>query len=253
MQKRVLIRRLICFTKKRFFPVLFFCFWFESQVAAGDKKIDKPEPSPQTINQLTQETAEDKKFEKARTSLKKVFQGYQYSSLIIPVKQEVFLSIIKTGLVSKGSIFLQNEKFRLDLKGKPSSRALFDGLFLWHQPDLAEKVVFKLKKPAEIQMLNHFFLKDKFFDNFKIVDFKSNNRFLFYHLKPKKEIRDLKEVFMKTDAKIVLELRFVWKNSNSWQKYSFLKPVIKKNPEALFKWNPTGFRILEKASLSSSP
>ena len=230
MEIQTLIRKLICFIKKSFFFALFFCFWLESQEISGDKKNDK----------------------EAQTSLKKVFQGYRSSSLVIPVKQEVFLSIIKTALVSRGFIFLQNEKFRLDLKGKPSSRVLFDGLVLWYQPDLAEKVVFKLNKPAETQMLSYFFLKDNFFDKFKIIDFRSNNGFLFYHLQPKREISDLKEIFMKTDTTTVLELRFVWNNSNSWQKYSLLKPVIKKNPEAFFKWNSTGFRILERADLNDS-
>lgn len=148
--------------------------------------------------------------------------------------------------MSEGHLFLKRQKFRLELKGNPSSLSIFDGDFLWHQPDLKEKLVFRIKKQSEIQRLSSFFESQALFESFKLKDFVQRKPLSFYHFQPVQKIQGLKEVFMKTDQKRILEMRFTWEDLNTWQKYTFSKPIVKSNPATLFKWNQTGYRILEK-------
>ncbi|MBC6414815.1 MAG: outer membrane lipoprotein carrier protein LolA [Bdellovibrionales bacterium] len=195
----------------------------------------------------SEEKLKDKNLVQAHQNLEKIFQNYQSPSLAIPIQQDIFLSMLKTDLTSQGFLFLNPEKFRLELNGKPSSLVIFDGSFLWYQPDLKEKVVFKLKNPIEIQMLNSFFLKNLFFKKFEIVDFRKNSKHFFYQLKPKQQINNLKDIFMKTNKKTILEIQIRWKDLNTWQKYTLSKPLVRKIPERFFNWViTTNFRVLEK-------
>ena len=190
--------------------------------------------------------AAERDFSSAKKSLENLLQNYSASSLVIPLQQDIFLSILKTNLTSEGRLFLKDQKFRLELKGNPSSLSLYDGFFFWHQPDLKEKLVFRIKKPSDIQNLSSFFSADSFFNRFEMTDFVSRQKFRIYQFKPKKEIKGLKKVFMKTNQKWILEMRFIWEELNTWQKYTFSKPVIKENPSSLFEWTQKGYRILEK-------
>ena len=188
----------------------------------------------------------EKDFSLARKSLLKVLQNYQADSLMIPLKQEVFLSILKTNLTSEGAIFLQGDKFRMNLKGKPSSLTIFDGTFFWYQPDLKEKLVFRIKKPSEIQKLSSFFKAEAFFKVFKITNLVSREQVRVYQLHPLQDIQGLKEIYIKTNQIWILEMRFIWEDLNTSQKYTFSKPVFKQNPSSLFEWSQKEHRILEK-------
>ena len=191
-------------------------------------------------------SAGEKDFSWAKKGLEKVLKNYRADSLIIPVKQDIFLSVLKMNLTSEGKFFLKGEKFRLELKGKPSSLTIFDGVFFWHQPDLKEKLVFRIKKPSETQKLSSFFETRTLFQMFEIMDLVSRKSFKIYQLKPKKKIQDLKELFMKTDQRFLLEIRFTWENLNTWQKYTFSKPVFTEIPSPHFEWTQKGYRVLEK-------
>ena len=194
-------------------------------------------------------SAVEKDFSRAEKSLEKVLKNYRADSLILPVQQDIFLSILKMNLTSEGKFFLKGGKFRMELKGKPSSLTIFDGVFLWHQPDLKEKLVFRIKKPSETQKLSSFFEASALFQMFEIMDIVSRKPFKGYQFKPKKNLQGLKELFMKTDQNFILEIRFIWENLNTWQKYTFSKPVFKEIPNPLFEWTQKGYRVLEKEDL----
>ena len=190
----------------------------------------------------TKKTAEIKEGEKA---LKKLLEKYQSESFQLKIKQEVYLSLIKTNLISEGFLKVKAEKFILDLKGNPSSLTQFDGSFLWHQADKKEKIVFKLKNPMQFQILTNFFNSASFFKNFQIKDFKRKNKFMYYHLKPKQNIKDLKEIFIKA-GDFILEIRLVWENLNSWQKYTLSKPSQEAFSDKIFQFPIGGFQVMDQ-------
>ena len=180
--------------------------------------------------------------------LKKSLQNYTVESFEIPIKQETFLSIIKTSLKSEGSLFVSKEKFRLELKGNPSSLSVFDGKNLWYQPDKKEKLVFKLKQ--SFQNLNRFFNYEDLLKNFEIKDFKNQKTSHIYQLQPKKN-SVLESVYLKTDTKSIREIRLRWKNANNWQRYYLSPPLIKKQnkEDKLFVFPSAGFKIIEKTEI----
>ena len=81
---------------------------------------------------------------------------------------------------------------------------------------------------------------------FEIMNIVSRKPFKIYQLKPKKKIQDLKELFMKTNQNFLLEMRFTWENLNTWQKYTFSKPVFKEIPNSLFEWTQKGYHVSRK-------
>ena len=198
---------------------------------------------------LTEEKAvsaeTSQQIKQAETALKKILKQYQKASFQLKIKQEVYLSIIKTNLISEGLLNIKGQKFVLDLKGNPSSLTLFDGSFLWYQADKKEKVVFKLKDPMQFQILTNFFTIESFFENFQIKSFQRKNQFTFYHLEPKQEMKDLKEIFMKAGG-FILEVRLTWKELNNWQKYTFSKPFQKNLSEKVFQFPSTGFQVMDQ-------
>ena len=193
-------------------------------------------------NNLSKAKPQIKQGEKA---LEKLLKKYQNSAFQVKIKQEVYLSVIKTNLISEGFLNIKDQKFRLDLKGNPSSLTVFDGSFLWHQADKKEKVVFKLKDPMQFQILTNFFNVESFFKNFQIKEFHKKAQFEFYHLKPKQEMKGFGEIFMKAGG-FILEIRLVWKDLNNWQKYKLSKPLQKDFPAEMFKFSTRGFQVMDQ-------
>lgn len=181
----------------------------------------------------------------AESALEKLMDKYPALSFQLKIKQEIYLSIIKTNLSSKGVLNVKDDKFLLDLKGNPSSITLFDGSFLWHQADKKEKVVFKLKNLMQFQILTNFFNAKSFFENFQIQDFQKKGQVALYHLKPKQNMKNLKAVFMKAGG-FILEIRLTWKDSNNWQKYTLSKPVQKDFEQEMFQFSTAGFQVMDQ-------
>jgi len=188
-------------------------------------------------------------FSLAEKSLKQTFENYKADSFLIPIKQYLFLSVLKTNLSSEGKLFLKGERFRLELKGNPSSLSLFDGRFFWHQADLKEKLVFQLEKPSEIQKISSFFDFQTLLELFEMTGFSSRKSFKTYTFKPKKKIQGLKELVIKTDQNFLSEMRFIWEDLNTWQKYTLSKPLIKNIPDSFFVWTHKDYRILRREDL----
>ena len=178
-------------------------------------------------------------------ALKKLLEKYPLSAFQVKISQEVFLAVIKTNLISNGFLSVKDQKFRLELEGKPSSLTVFDGRFLWHQVDKKEKVVFKLQDPLQFQILTNFFNQEEFFRNFQIKEFQKKDRYKLYHLQAKKEMKGLEKIFMKADN-FILEIRVVWKNLNNWQKYKLSPPIQKNFPAKIFDFSVEGFQIVDK-------
>ncbi|MCZ0933002.1 MAG: outer membrane lipoprotein carrier protein LolA, partial [Oligoflexia bacterium] len=187
----------------------------------------------------------DSQIKQGEKALEKLLEKYQSSSFQVKIKQEVFLSVIKTNLISEGFLNIKGQKFRLDLKGKPSSLTVFDGSFLWHQADKKEKAVFKLKDPLQFQILTNFFNRKSFFKNFQIKEFHKKGSFELYHLQPKQEMKGLGEIFMKAGG-FILEIRLIWKDLNNWQKYKLSKPSQKDFLPEMFEFPSDGFQVLDQ-------
>ncbi|MCY4321164.1 MAG: outer membrane lipoprotein carrier protein LolA [Bdellovibrionaceae bacterium] len=213
--------------KKSLLTLLFICFFMfqESGLSASEEAVLTLRPE--------------------EISLRKLIQKYQIPSFQMSIKQDIFLSIIKTNLSSEGILFIKHPQFRLDLKGKPSSLTLFDGSFLWHQADKTEKLVFKIKNPMQFQILTNFFDSKSFFDNFQISKYHKKGSLEFYSLDPKKDFHGLEQIFMKAGT-FIIEIRLIWKDLNNWQKYTFSPPLKKNLPEETFKFSSTGFQVLDQ-------
>ena len=193
----------------------------------------------------TKTTPLEKRIKQGELALKKLLEKYPQSSFQVKIHQEVFLSVIKTNLSSNGFLSVKNQKFRLELSGKPSSLTVFDGQFLWHQADKKEKVVFKLENPLQFQILTIFFNPKELYKSFQLKRFHKKNRYNLYELSVQKEMQGLEKVFIKAD-KFILEIRLIWKDLNNWQKYKLSPPIQKKFSEDFFKFPVKGFQVVNK-------
>ena len=227
------------------------CFAFS--ILIGEKSFSQPKaPIPsETKSQVQPEApsqaesqAQGEALSEAVKTLKKLLENYQADSLIIPVKQDIFLSLLKTNLTSEGNLFLKGEKFRLDLKGRPSSFSLFDGSVFWYQPDLNEKLVFQMDKPSEIQKMSSLFEINSLLEVFELSHFSARKLSNRYHFRLRKKRQGLKELVIKSDKSFIVEMRLIWEDLNTWQKYSFSKPVIKNLPDSYFIWSKKDHRVL---------
>ena len=181
----------------------------------------------------------------AQSSLREVLKDYQLKAIQIKVEQEIFLSAVQSSIKSQGFLNLKGEKFRLELKGNPSSLLLFDGEFLWYQADKEEKTVFRLKEHPQIQLLTGFFSEKNFFKSFHIKKTRRQRQDYILQLEIKKEIEGLSEIFIKVSS-YISEVRLIWKDLNNWQKYKFSKPLYKELSDKFFQFNPTGFKVITK-------
>ena len=181
----------------------------------------------------------------AQKALRQVLKIYHLKPMQIKIEQEIVLSAVKTSMKSHGALDINGKKFYLKLKGQPSSVMLFDGKFLWYQPDTNEKVVFLLKKPSRIQILTSFFDETSFFKHFHIQQARKKGQDYILQLIPKKQIEGLSEVFIKFSSHIS-EFRIIWKDLNNWQKYKFSKPRDKKFSDQHFEFFTEGFQVITK-------
>ena len=181
----------------------------------------------------------------ARAALKQALKSYHLKSAQIAVQQEIFLSPIKMKIKSQGFLDIQEKKFRLDLTGQSSSLILFDGQWLWYQPDKLEKTAFKLKNPPAIQMLSHFFDESLFFKSFQIKKTVKTGKNYVFQAEPIKKIEGWDEMFIKIGA-YVLEIRITQEELNNWHKYKFSKPVYKKFFDKHFQFPTEGFQLITK-------
>lgn len=177
--------------------------------------------------------------------IEKTLEHYNSKSFTLKVKQEIFLTSIKESIESSGSLNKKGNRFQLELKGEPSSSFLFDGKFLWYQPDTSEKLVFQFQNHPQIHLLNGFFSAKKFFELFEIGNRKQKKQTHIIQLFPKEEIKGLKEIFMKINSHI-LEVRIIWEDLNNWQKLSFSKPIYKSFPKNFFQFSKEGFQVIQK-------
>ena len=177
--------------------------------------------------------------------LKKILKKYHLKSAQIRIKQEIFLTVIKTNLKSEGFLSFKANKFKLKLKGNPSSLSLFDGNFFWHQADRAEKVVFKLKNQPGFQFLAIFFNEKDFFKHWAVKKFQRKKSHYFFQLQPKKPEEALSTIFVKATTHI-WELRLIWKDLNNWQKYTLSRPIEKSFPKKFFQFPSKDFQIITK-------
>ena len=181
----------------------------------------------------------------ARLFLKQALKNYRLKSVQIAVHQEIFLSPIKMKIKSQGFLDIHEKKFRLDLSGQSSSLILFDGQWLWYQPDKSEKAVFKLKNPPSIQMISHFFDESLFFKSFQIKKAIKKGKNYIFQGQPVQQIEGWDEMFIKAGA-YISEIRITQKELNNWHKYKFSKPVYKKFSDKHFQFPSAGFQLITK-------
>ena len=150
-------------------------------------KTDSKPENQRPLNPTDPVSDSDKKT--AQQVLIQVLRQYHLKTIQITVEQEIFLSAVKTSIKSQGSLSLKGEKFRLELKGNPSSLMLFDGEFLWYQADREEKTVFRLKEHTQMQILASFFSETNFFKSFHIKKSLKKTELIFFNLNPKKILK----------------------------------------------------------------
>lgn len=219
-----------------FYLFLVTCFGFFPSIA-------DPRTNPDAVVSQSQSTDQ-----KALLALKEALKKYHLKSTQIKIEQEIFLFPINTSMKSQGMLSLKNGKFYLSLYGNPASIMLFDGKFLWYQADISEKIVFCLKEHPQIQILSGLFSEESFLNTFSIKKSVQKNREYFLQLLPKKHIEGLSEIFMGIGT-YIFEIRIIWKDLNSWQKYTLSKPLYKALPDRHFQFSTTGFQVITKKTL----
>ena len=133
--------------------------------------------------------------ELAQTALEQAFQDNCEQAVQIKIRQELFLTSIERRIISHGVLSMKGKKFKLELKGKPSSLSVFDGNFLWHQADTSEKTVFQLTNHPQVQTLTGFFKSTSFSERFQVKQVQQFNTSYVLELTPKDNIKGLKTVF----------------------------------------------------------
>ena len=179
--------------------------------------------------------------ETAQMVLKQALKGYE--KVEIKIFQETFLSHLKESIKNDGFLKKKNQKFRLELSGSPSSLIVFDGQILWYQADVREKVIFQFEEHPQILLLSGLFSEKNFFEIFEIKNFKKTKNLYVFHLIPKQEVPELKEIFIKL-THFISEIRIIWKNLNNWQKLRLSKPYYRDFPNETFQMNKENFQIL---------
>ena len=177
--------------------------------------------------------------------LQKVLSVYRLKSYRIELLQEVFLSPLKIRIKSKGFLDMEGEKFYLKLEGSPSSLTVFDGDFLWHQPDLLEKTAFQLRNHPQMKLLSGFFQAESFFRRFQIRNFKKAEQSYVFHLQPEKDlVEGLSSVFVQTKGHIS-EIRLIWKDLNNWQKFHLQPPKVMDFPPKHFRFSTDSIHLIK--------
>jgi len=182
--------------------------------------------------------------------LKKVLNKYQSQSIYFKIQKKLYLPLLGETIKENGNFYIENKKFRLQMNGVPSYLMIFDGQQLWYQPDINEKIVFKLKDHPHIYLLFRLFNFDTFLEHFSIKSFekKSQHRYSF-HVETLKDTYSLQKISLEV-GHYIEEIHLFWEDLGQWQKYKFLNPWVKNRFTASkFRFLERGFEVISKNSL----
>ncbi len=199
---------------------------------------------------FSKELKSNKEKEKALSFLKKTLNKYQSQSIHFKIEKHLFLPSLEENIKESGNFYIEKQKFRLEIKGDPSYFMVFNGKYLWYQPDIKEKIVFKLKDHPQIHLFFRLFDPHSFFKYFSILKIsqKSEKVYLF-QLKAKQNKEGIKEIFMEV-GNYIQEIKVTWNDLGQWQKYKFFNPWFRKSfSKSKFQFFERNFEVIVKTQL----
>ena len=223
-----------------FFP----CF---SQVQGKSKSVlkkshtSKPSPAVSSVHSSTGK--------KITSLLKTVLQKYRDSNIQLKVEKTFRVPVINKVSHEKGTLHLQKGgRFRYFMRSSTSSGQLmiFDGKYLWYQPDIKVKTVLQLSSHPQWLLFSGLFDPQKFFEAFKVEKVQGTKNGAIIHLKPKQAVINIQQIALKVN-RYIRGVRVLWNDVNNWQEYKFSNPWVKQRfPKSLFVFDAEGFEVISK-------
>ena len=179
--------------------------------------------------------------------LKSVLETYHKRNIYI--RMDIFskIKVLNQRTRKSGYFYIQDHKFRLKTDSKPSSLSLFDGSYLWHQPNLDEKMVFKLENHPFIKSLPNLFHKDRFFKIFKVLSSAKLGDFYLFQIQPLSKISEIDRIHLTVSKKQIQRFEIFWSGLESSEEYIVTQQWFKKSfSRSLFEFSGRGFEILSR-------
>lgn len=190
-----------------------------------------------------------KETQKALQHLQSVLKKYQNRNIYMKVTKKTHIAALGKDTVEKGDFYLNKGRFRISMNSDPASLMVFDGSYLWYQPDKNEKTVLKFKAHPQIGLFSSLFNYKNFVNFFSISSFQKKKKKLYsYVLKPKQSMTAVSKMILSC-GKNINAVKVLWKDLGNWQYYIFSHLWFRqKLPKELFVFNTKGFVILQEGT-----
>lgn len=197
-------------------------------------------------------SSEEKEAEKALEHLQSVLKKYQNRNIYMKVTKKTHIAVLEKDSVEKGDLHLQRGRFRISINSDPASLMIFDGSYLWYQPDRTQKTVLKFKSHPQIGLFSSLFDYKNFSRFFSVVSFQKRKKGQYsYVLKPKPSLTDISEMILSC-GKNINAVKILWKDLGNRQHYIFSNLWFRqKLPNELFVFPTKGFIIMEEGLKSN--
>ena len=185
--------------------------------------------------------------EKAIKYLKTVLRRYKNRNLYMKITKKNKIAALNKETVEEGSLYWERTgKFRIAVGSQPASLLIFDGSFLWYQPDREEKLVLKFKAHPQIELFSSLFDHERFFNFFSVFSVRQKQKGHYsYILSPKEDKGTISKIILSC-GKNINGLKILWQDLGNWQHYAFSKLWFRKQLSgSLFVFNIAGFEVLE--------
>ena len=184
---------------------------------------------------------------KAFKHLQFILRKYRNQNVYIKITKKTHIAVLQKQTSENGDLYLEkNGKFRISINSQPAPLLVFDGSYLWYQPDREEKLVLKFDSHPQISLFSSLFNYEKFFDSFSAIPVHQKKiNYHAYILEPKKNMKPISKMILSC-GKYINGVKILWEGSGDWQYYIFSKTWFRKHfPENLFIFNTQGFEIME--------
>ena len=189
--------------------------------------------------------------QKALSHLQMVLQKYQSKNIYMKVTKTSHIAAIGKQTSETGDLYLRSGRFRLSIQGEPASLMIFDGSFLWYQPDRAEKVVLKFKNHPQIGLFASLFDYKSFFKFFLVTPMKLKRKNHYIYVLELKNPTDAISKMILSCGKNINAVKILWQELGNWQSYVFSKLWFRKHMlKNLFVFNTKDFEVVEPEATS---
>ena len=214
-------------------------------------KLVQKKTNPISLIKESKTVLQDKK---AFKYLQFILSKYRKQNVYIKITKKTHIDAIKRQTTEEGDLYLEKSgKFRIAINSQPASLLLFDGSFLWYQPDREEKLVLKFDSHPQINLFSSLFNYEKLFNLFSVVSIrqKKTNHYA-YILEPKEKIKPVSKIILSC-GKNINGVKILWEGLGDWQYYIFsniwFRKYLSKN---LFVFNTKNFEVLDGKMKSKS-